>query len=53
VLAQISINDVVQRLKPCRETTVAKKRHHKKEQVSLPEIRVSARSRRAKAYRTA
>lgn len=53
VLAQISINDVVQRLKPCGETTVDKKRHHKKEQVSLPEIRVSARSRRAKAYRTA
>ena len=53
VLAQISINDVVQRLKPCGETTVHRKRHHKKEQVSLPEIRVSARSRRAKAYRTA
>ena len=53
VLSQITINDVVQRLKPCGETTLDRNKHHKKEQVSLPEIRVSARSRRAKAYRTA
>jgi Rrf2 family protein len=53
VLAQISINDVVQRLKPCRETTLDAKNHHKREQVSLPDIRAGARNRRAKAYRTA
>jgi Rrf2 family protein len=53
VLAGISINDVVQRLKPCGETTLSKKKHHKNEQDSVPEIRVSARARRAKAYRTA
>ena len=53
VLAQISINDVVQRLKPCAETTLNGKKHHKKEQITLPEIRGGARSRRPKAYRTA
>ncbi len=53
VLAGISIEDVVQRLKPCVETTLDGKKHHKSEQISLPEIRASARTRRAKAYRTA
>ena len=53
VLAQISINDVVQRLKPCGETTLNGKKHHKREQVSLSDIRAGARNRRAKAYRTA
>jgi Rrf2 family protein len=53
VLAQISINDVVQRLKPCGETTLNGKKHHKREQVSLSDIRAGARNRRDKAYRTA
>jgi len=53
VLEQISINDVVQRLKPCTGTTLDKKNHQKTEQVPLAEIRAGSRNRRAKAYRTA
>jgi Rrf2 family protein len=54
VLAKITIKDVVQRLKPCIGTTNNnKKRHYSREQFSLPQLRAGAKTRRAKAIRTA
>lgn len=53
VLAKITIKDVVQRLKPCIGTTNNKKRHYSREQFSLPQLRTGAKTRRAKAIRTA
>ena len=62
VLARITIDDVVQRLRPCVGTStkldkavnkIEKKKHHSREQISLPELRAGAKSRRAKAFRTA
>jgi len=52
VLAKITIKDVVQRLKPCIGTN-NKKRHYNTEQFSLPQLRAGAKTRRAKAIRTA
>ncbi len=60
VLEKITINDVVQRLKPCGAATldstitkVEKKRNYSQKQIALPELRAGAKSRRAKALRTA
>jgi Rrf2 family protein len=53
VLAKITIKDVVQRLKPCIGTTNNKKRNYSREQFSLPQLRAGAKTRRAKAIRTA
>jgi Rrf2 family protein len=60
VLAKITISDVVQRLKPCVGTTeqkavnkVDKKKHYSREQIALPQLRAGAKTRRAKAFRTA
>ena len=59
VLAKITINDVVQRLKPCVGTKtekavnkVDKKKHYSREQIPLPQLRAGAKTRRAKAFRT-
>jgi len=60
VLAQITISDVVQRLKPCVSTEmnktagkVEKKRQYGRQRITLPQLRAGAKSRRAKALRTA
>ena len=59
VLEGITINDVVQRLKPCGDASTVKvigKGSRKKQydrQVSLPQLRAGAKTRRAKALRTA
>lgn len=60
VLAKITINDVVQRLRPCVVTKpekavnkIDKKKHYRREQISLPQLRAGAKNRRAKALRTA
>lgn len=60
VLAKITINDVVQRLKPCGGAPadktiekIEKKKHYSQKQIALPELRARAKSRRAKAFRTA
>jgi Rrf2 family protein len=60
VLSKITINDVVQRLKPCTATTTNKstektdrKKHYKGERITLPQLRAGAKSRRVKAFRTA
>ena len=60
VLAKITIKDVVQRLKPCGTATadrtierIEKKRNYSQKQIALPELRARAKSRRAKAFRTA
>ena len=52
VLAKITINDVVQRLKPCIGNVENQKKHYTREQIPLPELRAGAKSRRAKALRT-
>jgi DNA-binding IscR family transcriptional regulator len=60
VLAKITISDVVQRLKPCVSTEtnktvgkVEKKRQYGRQRITLPQLRAGAKSRRAKALRTA
>ena len=58
VLAKITINDVVQRLRPCGDTaentvkSYTKSKTYSREQIPLPELRAGAKSRRAKALRT-
>ena len=60
VLEKITINDVVQRLKPCGGATTSKtlekngrKKGYDQEQIALPALRAGAKSRRARAFRTA
>lgn len=59
VLENITINDVVQRLKPCRGNGTSKtlekngKRKHYPKQVPLPQLRAGAKSRKARAFRSA
>jgi Rrf2 family protein len=67
VLRNITINDVVQRLKPCgaaattertigRNGTVSKngrKKHFDQRQIALPELRAGAKTRKGRAVRTA
>jgi Rrf2 family protein len=60
VLAQITISDVVQRLKPCvgsaTNTQVKKsekKRQYSREQIPLPQLRNGSKTRRVKALRSA
>jgi len=64
VLANITINDVVQRLKPCSSLTAAKtvaktmekngrKKHFDQKQITLPELRTGTKNRKAKVLRTA
>ena len=60
VLAKITINDVVQRLKPCVATATNKeevekidKKQYRRERITLPQLRAGAKSRRVKAFRTA
>ncbi len=60
VLANITINDVVQRLKPCSSLTVGKtmerngrKKHFDQKQVTLPELRTGTKNRKTKVLRTA
>ncbi|HSE20037.1 MAG TPA: Rrf2 family transcriptional regulator [Pyrinomonadaceae bacterium] len=55
VLEGITINDVVQRLRPCGDASTVKgsKKKHYDREVSLPQLRAGAKTRRAKALRTA
>lgn len=59
VLENITINDVVQRLKPCGANVTSKKlekngkRKHYPKQVPLPQLRAGAKSRKARAFRSA
>ena len=60
VLEKITINDVVQRLKPCVSSSSGKKvekndkkKQYSQKQITLPELRTGAKSRRAKAFPTA
>ena len=60
VLKNITINDVVQRLKPCRAATSSKtlekngkKKHYDQKQIALPALRAGAKSRRTRVLRTA
>ncbi len=60
VLANITINDVVGRLKPCGAATASKtmekngkKKHFDQKQIALPELRAAAKSRGARTHRTA
>ena len=60
VLEKITINDVVQRLKPCGAAVTSKtvekngkKKHYDQKQLALPDLRAGAKSRRARAVRTA
>jgi len=60
VLAKITINDIVQRLKPCVAAATnkaldksEKKREFSRERITLPQLRAGAKSRRVKALRTA
>ena len=53
VLAKITINDVVQRLKPCVASKNNGKKHFSREAIDLHPMRAGAKSRRAKAFRTA
>ena len=60
VLEKITINDVVQRLKPCGGAVSSKtfekngkKKHYDQKQLALPDLRAGAKSRRARAFRTA
>jgi Rrf2 family protein len=59
VLEGITINDVVQRLKPCGDASTVKvigkgsKKKQYDREVSLPQLRAGAKTRRAKALRTA
>jgi Rrf2 family protein len=51
VLAKITINDVVQRLKPCGASKNGKRQLSRKA-IDLPPMRAGAKGRRAKAFRT-
>ena len=60
VLQKITINDVVQRLRPCVSSAPGKKieknekkKQYSQKQISLPELRTGTKSRRAKAFPTA
>jgi Rrf2 family protein len=60
VLENITINDVVQRLKPCGGAATSKtiekngrKKDYDQKQIALPALRAGAKSRRARAFRTA
>jgi Rrf2 family protein len=60
VLEKITINDVVQRLKPCVATAtnktidkIDKKKNYSRQQIALPQLRAGTKPRRAKALRTA
>jgi DNA-binding IscR family transcriptional regulator len=60
VLEKITINDVVQRLKPCGAAVSSKpiekngkKKHYDQKQLALSDLRARAKSRRARAFRTA
>jgi len=60
VLEKITINDVVQRLKPCGAAVSSKtiekngkKKHFDQKQLALSDLRAGAKSRRARAFRTA
>jgi|SoiMetStandDraft_2_1073263.scaffolds.fasta_scaffold209579_2 Rrf2 family protein len=60
VLEKITINDVVQRLKPCGAAVSSKpiekngkKKHYDQKQLALSDLRAGAKSRRARAFRTA
>lgn len=53
VLAKITIDDVVQRLKPCVASKNGGKKVYERESLNLHSLRAGARSRRAKALRTA
>ena len=58
VLANITISDVVQRLKPCvakeTNTTVGKvEKRNGRQRITLPQLRAGVKSRRVKAFRTA
>jgi Rrf2 family protein len=60
VLGNITINDVVQRLKPCGGAVTSKsverngkKKHFHQKQIPMPQLRAGAKSRRVRALRTA
>jgi hypothetical protein len=60
VLEKITINDVVQRLKPCGSSASGKKveknekkKQYSQKQITLPVMRNGSKSRRVKAFRTA
>jgi DNA-binding IscR family transcriptional regulator len=59
VLENITINDVVQRLKPCGAGVTSKtvekngKRQNYPKQIALPELRTGAKTRKARVFRTA
>jgi Rrf2 family protein len=60
VLQNITINDVVQRLKPCGAAVTSKhiekngkKKLYDQKQIALPELRAGAKNRRARVLRTA
>jgi DNA-binding IscR family transcriptional regulator len=59
VLEKITINNVVQRLKPCGGAVSSKsvekngKRRHYPKQITLPELRAGTKNRKARAFRTA
>lgn len=53
VLERITINDVVQRLKPCVSTGVNKSKQYSREAIDLHQMRAGAKGRKAKALRTA
>lgn len=53
VLEKITINDVVQRLKPCVATRAKKTKDYSEESINLHQMRAGPKIRRAKAVRTA
>jgi Rrf2 family protein len=53
VLENITINDVVQRLKPCSAAGVKKTKDYSGEHINLHQMRAGTKIRRAKAVRTA
>ena len=60
VLQKITINDVVQRLKPCGAAVTSKtvekngkKKHYDQKQLALPDLRAGAKNRRTRVVRTA
>jgi len=59
VLENITINDVVQRLKPCGAAATSKrverngKRRHYPKQIALPELRAGTKNRKTRVFRTA
>ncbi|HYK19174.1 MAG TPA: Rrf2 family transcriptional regulator [Pyrinomonadaceae bacterium] len=60
VLEKITIDDVVQRLKPCGGAVTSKavekngrKKHYDEKELTLSVLRAGAKSRRARAFRTA